>query len=158
MVCHQQSLPYLSGHYQVANGASVHDGQHVLSIVCSSRVAQAACRQENLKLIFVRALEQLAHAARSRADAIHESFVFFALLVLSPTLAALVVVHAHRRANPAGFWALLHHRERVILAFASVGPNLALGAVIVSTLDSLTYTAAQRAFLEPANVTDTILK
>jgi len=101
-----------------------------------------------LKLVLGRVLEQLADATGCRAYAIHESLIVFALFILSPTLATLVMVHTHSRANSARVRAFLHNRKWVVHALASISPNLALSAVIVSALDPFTNSAAQRAVLE----------
>jgi len=101
-----------------------------------------------LKLVLGRVLEQLADATGCRAHAIHESLIIFALFILSPTLATLIMVHTHGRANSARVRAFLHNCKWVVHAFAGVSPNLALSAVGVSALDPFTNSAAQRAVLE----------
>mmetsp|Transcript_23930 Transcript_23930/g.57169 ORF Transcript_23930/g.57169 Transcript_23930/m.57169 type:complete len:240 (+) Transcript_23930:249-968(+) len=77
----------------------------------------------------------------------HEGLVGLALAALGPPLAALVVVVAHRHADPARVRALLHHREGVVDALARIGPDLALRRVLVGALDALTHAAAVRALL-----------
>jgi len=52
-----------------------------------------------LELIFIGRFDGLAHAARSRADPVHEALVVFALPVFCPTSTTFIVIHTHRRAD-----------------------------------------------------------
>jgi len=85
---------------------------------------------DKLKLIF--ALELRADATGRRADTVHERRLIMAQLLLeSPALAVLIVIHAASSANAARLGAILHHSDGVVQAFIGVCPDVALRTVLV---------------------------
>jgi len=101
-----------------------------------------------LKLLLVRALNELADAARGRAHAVHEGLVLLALLLLGPRRARVLMVSAECRAEPTRVRALLHHGKRVVDALAGFGPDFALRHVLVGAHNTVTHATTSGAFLE----------
>jgi len=101
----------------------------------------------DLKLVLLGVLQDLANAAGRGAYAVHECLVLFALLVLGPSLAALIMVLANCGAQPARRRAFLHDSKRVIQTLARFGPNLTLGYVFVCASRLFADTTAMWALL-----------